>query len=196
MSNLTLVDRQALLFGLLVSTYGEDQKFNVSCNRCGESMEVAANITNNMEITLYSGTENILNMKPVIHLPVSGYDAVLSAPTILDETQFAASKGVKPEVLKKADDYLIIKEIHADAEQVDPKTGEKTTKKIVIDGTFEIYAMFQKLPARDRKVVTNAWTEHFGNYGVFAKISSKCGNCGSETETYINFLGEIFRLCQ
>ena len=110
--NITMADREALIYGLIIASYGETQDFSITCPACGKNYEIKnASLTENVEIKLYNNNESMIEKKVTITLPVSKYNAVLKMPTLYDERLFASSKGVGSDVLRKADDYIIVKSL-------------------------------------------------------------------------------------
>lgn len=190
---LTVTDRETILYGMLIASYGENQKFTIQCPSCGNIYDVDGSLTDNAEIKLYEGKEELLKKNTTITLPISKYKAVLTIPTIRDEKSFTASKGISQDVVKKADSYLICKELQAPSSTT-KENGEVDVKYFSIDNIFEIYAKMRELPARDRKTLTDSWTENYGSYGVTVKIPALCPVCTTRTESTLSMLGELFRL--
>lgn len=192
--NLSITDRLSILYGIIIASYGEDQEFNIQCSNCGYVYETKASLTTNANISLYTGKEDLLRKNPIIDLPVSKYKAVLCIPTLQDEKAFALSKGVSQEVIRKADDYIVVKELHLPSTTI--KDGEEKTKWVVVDNIFEIYSRIRDLPTRDRKSIYRQWREIYSDYGIEVKIPSLCPQCTYRTTTPVNILGELFRLSQ
>lgn len=190
--NLSMVDRVALMYGLIIATYGETQKMNLTCPACDKSFEINANLTANTEVKLYQGKENFIDKTVQIELPASKYKVVLKVPTLYDEKTFSLAKGVSKELMNKIDDYLIIKQLIVPAiETLD--NGEKVEKEMVINNILEIYTTICKLPARDRRFIYESWNDIFGGYGVNVSIPTICPDCGRETKIQLNVVEELFR---
>lgn len=193
MKNLTLADREALLYGLIIASYGEDQEFNVTCSACSKTFQEKANLTQNIDIKVYKDKEPILQKKVDVELPISKSIATLQMPTLWDEYVFANSKGVSPDVLRKADDYLAVKSLQMPA--INEKDPEKP-KMLIIDSVFEIYAYMRNMSARDRKTIYKSWNQHFGDYGIKVAVPTLCPYCGNRGELFISMINELFRLSQ
>lgn len=193
MKNLTLVDREALIYGLVISSYGEEQEFNITCSVCSKTFTQKANLTQNTDVNLYEGKEPLLKKEIKITLPVSKYEVTLQMPTLWDEYVFANSRGVSPEVLRKADDYLIVKQL--DIPAVNNKEPEKL-QTLHINNIFEIYSYMRNLPARDRRIIYDSWKDTYGEYGIKVIVSTQCPHCGNRSEMFINMISELFRLSQ
>jgi len=193
MKSLTLADREALIYGLVVASYGEEQDFNVTCSVCSKTFTEKANLTQNVDIKIYQDKGAIIQKKVDVELPISKAIATLQMPTLWDEYIFANSKGVSPDVLRKADDYLTVKTLKILAK--DEKEPEKT-KYLIIDNVFEIYAYMRTMSARDRKTIYKEWNTVFGDCGVRVHIPTLCPHCGNRGEMFINMVNELFRLSQ
>lgn len=193
MKSLTLADREALIYGLVVASYGEEQDFNVTCSVCSKTFIEKANLTQNVDIKIYQDKGAIIQKKVDVELPISKAIATLQMPTLWDEYIFANSKGVSPDVLRKADDYLTVKTLKILAK--DEKEPEKT-KYLIIDNVFEIYAYMRTMSARDRKTIYKEWNTVFGDCGVRVNIPTLCPHCGNRGEMFINMINELFRLSQ
>ena len=190
--NLTMVDRTALIYGLIIATYGETQKLSYTCPNCGNRIEVEVNIPENTTVSMYEGNEPIITRRDVIELPVSKYKVVLGVPTLKDEKIFSLSKGVSKEVMNKVDDYLIVKKLIVPGTETSA-TGTELTQEYSIDNIFDIYTTVCQLPARDRKAIYNTWSENFGDYGVKVNIPIVCTACRTENESRMNVVEELFR---
>ncbi len=193
MKNITMADRETLIFGLVVASYGEEQDFNVTCNACSKTFTEKSNLVQNLEINLYNGKEPMLKKDVDVVLPVSKATAVLRMPTLWDEYIFANSKGISQEVIRKADDYLVVKALKLPAK--DSKDPEKNTT-VIMDNVFDIYAQMRSMPARDRKTIYKAWTENFGEYGTKVLIPTLCPHCGNRGEMNVSMISEMFRQSQ
>lgn len=193
--NITVTDRQAILYGILAVTYGEVQDFNITCQSCGHQFDTKADITKNTEIKVYHGKENLIEKKKEFSIPNTNIRAVLHIPTLKDEKDFALSK-VPQDILRKADQYIMIKELHLPSTSIDDKTGEPVTTHLIFENVFEIYSHIRKFSGGWRRQILNAWSEEFGNYGVDSQIEATCPKCTFRNTMPINILGEIFRLSQ
>lgn len=198
--NISLVDREAIVYGILVASYGEEQEFNITCSSCGHMYEIKENITENVEMKMYEGKENLITKNEEVELPISKFKAVLCLPTLYDEREFATSKGVSQDILRKADSYIIVKELHALKKREktpDGKVDEDEDKKyLVVKNVFEIYSFMRNMPARDKTAIRKAWNDAYGDYGLRLKVRGVCPNCGRPEEFPVSLMAELFRLSQ
>lgn len=190
--NLTMVDRVALMFGLLVATYGEDQDMIFTCPDCRKEIKIKGNLPMNSNVKLYEGDENLLDKTVQIELPVSKEKAELKIPSLYDEKAFLLTKNISKEISSKVNEYIIIKKLMLPSTVI----GEDGVKKdtiMVVDNLLEIYSHICKLPARDRKAIYAQWMEIFGGYGITIEIPITCPDCGRETTFQVNVVEELFR---
>lgn len=57
----TLKDREALMFGLYIMTFGEDREFRVICNDCGKERELKVKMTDMFKINPYPASDGMVN---------------------------------------------------------------------------------------------------------------------------------------
>jgi len=57
----TLKDREALMFGLYVMTFGDEREFKVSCDECGTERQLKVKLTNIFRINPYPASDGMLN---------------------------------------------------------------------------------------------------------------------------------------
>ena len=208
--NVSIIDREALLYGILVASYGEEQDFTINCSACDFQYTVKENITENVDIRLYEGRESLIAKTVDVTLPISKYKAVLCLPTLKDEREFATSKGISQEILRRADSYIIIRELHIPQKQIVTKqkpeenienesstnNSEDDKKYLVVKNVFEIYSYLRNLPSRDKIAIRKAWNEAYGNYGINLYVRGTCPNCGKSEENPVSLIAELFRLSQ
>lgn len=192
--NITMADREALVYGLIIATYGEVQEFTFQCPRCGKGANRKVNMTEPVVIKLYEGVERLLEKNPEIELPVSGAKAVLQLPTLLTERVFANSKGVGEDVMRKADDYIIVKKLLLPS--ADQANSDGSPVWFEINTVFEIYSYMRRMPAGDRKFLYQEWARYFGDFGLTLNVPHICPQCDTRTEMYVNMIQELFRISQ
>lgn len=57
----TLRDREALIYGLYVTTFGDSREFSVSCDECGTTRTLKVNMSDMFSITPYPGSDAMKN---------------------------------------------------------------------------------------------------------------------------------------
>lgn len=194
--NLTYRDREALIFGLIVASYGETQKYTYKCPNCEKEFEVEINLAENADVNIYDGGEDLINKEVTIDLPVSKYKAVVKLPSLFESKALYNVKGIDKTVIDKMSEYNIVKKLIVPGFEVDKATGEKIEKNYVVDKLIEIYSTIKKLPARDRKAIQNAVVDMYGKYKLAINIPTTCPNCGHEFETSLDVTQELFRNLQ
>ena len=192
----SMMDRTTILYGILISSYGDEQTFSTTCKNCRKSYEVKGSLSKNINMNMYTGKAPLVQETRTVELPVSKYKAVIGLPTLRDERFYAAIKGVPQDVLRKADSYLIVKKLIRPGYTMDKSSGEEISKEYVIDNIIEIYSNMQSMCPQDRKGINKVWLEEFGVYKVDVVIPSKCPQCDTLNDTYVDFVHELFRLSE
>jgi hypothetical protein len=57
----------------------------------------------------------------------------------------------------------------------------------------DIMAAYATLPARDKKVILDAYKENFGQYKIDLKMTVFCPACGNKEEINIDLVDNFFR---
>lgn len=60
-ANTTLRDREALLYGLYVTTFGDDREFRATCDGCGDERDLKVKMSNMFSITPYPESDAMIN---------------------------------------------------------------------------------------------------------------------------------------
>ena len=194
--NLTGRDREALIFGLVIASYGETQKYSYKCPNCGKEFEVEINLAENADVKIYDGNEDLVNKEITIDLPVSKYQAIVKLPSLWESKNIYNIKGVDKSLLDKMSEFNIVKKMIIPGTEVDKDTGEVKERNYVVDKLLDIYNTIKGLPARDRKAIQNSVIDLYGKYGVNVNVPTVCPSCGHEFETRLDVVQELFRLLQ
>lgn len=194
--NLTYRDREALIFGLIVASYGETQKYSYKCPNCDKEFDVDINLGENTDVKIYNGGEDLINKEVTIDLPVSKYKAVVKLPSLFESKALYNIKGVDKSVIDKMSEYNIVKKLIVPGYEIDTATGNKIEKEYVIDKLIEIYSTIRKLPAKDRKAIQNAVVDMYGKYKLTIEVPTVCPSCGHEFTTSLDVTQELFRNLQ
>ena len=191
--NLTESDRYALMYGVLVSTYGDEIETTVVCRNCGKENKIKVKLSEYMTIEPYKGRENIFDKELEVVLPISKYKAVIKMPTLWDERQVNLLKNIDRDILTKMSLYTMVKKLIIPGSETKPD-GSVVENNYVVDKTVEIYSVINNLPAKDNKTILKAWKDNFDKYKIDFKIDGNCSQCNTEFKQTINIGQELFRL--
>lgn len=186
--NITTLDREALLFGLYVSSYGSDYSVEeYSCHNCQDKPINGLKTINLAELVTeapYEGKPGeILKKRTNIHLDISGIDIVVKLPTIQDEIECGSlSNEFKNQV-------LII-----DNFSVPEKGTDSVDSKQIYYEKENIERMFKSLPVRDRKKIFKNFEKDFLQNRFDIKKELKCNKCGTTNIIRIEIFQEFFRM--
>lgn len=201
-SNVTLKDRDALLYGLYVASYKEIQKYNIICNdiTCKFKNTVNINIEKGLNGKFWDPSEkfefegkeiqrdNITKFRLSLTMPTFGHvTCVIKAPTIKDELSITESDSF------------------SDTEDINERMATAMIDKFIIgalknkpeEETFtqrsNIEKIYKKLPSKDKKYIVSSFNEVFKEYQVYVESIVKCQKCGKEQKVVLNIADEFFR---
>lgn len=186
LKNITLKDRDALLYGLYHITYEEIRNYQVSCNDCNNNFPVTINASKTFNANAYPG-DDILSKKIRVELPVSkGVFATIKQPTLFDEMSLYRELGSRPgSTIETLTEILMIVNFEQDV--------EASKEPIIYKEKNDIFDAFMQLPARDKRKIFRAYTDNFGVYGIDLKMKTVCPKCGAEDVKTIDLVENFFR---
>ncbi len=185
--NVTLKDRDALLYGLYHITYEEVRNYDIRCTSCKKEYPVSIKISNAFSYEGYPGND-VLTKQVRVPLPISkGVTATIKQPTIFDEEEAVKNLSGTPGLsLETISETLILSKFEQDIEsQADPK---------VFTDRGEIIDAYKSLPAKDKRSIYEVYNESFGKYGIDLKMRSFCIHCGHEEVAKIDLVENFFRM--
>ena len=187
LKQITLKDRDALLYGLYHITYEEIRNYDVRCGTCKKEYPITIKASDMFSFTSYPG-DDVLTKRVRVDLPVSkSITAYIKQPTLQDELDalrnLVTLKGTNLDAVTQT---LIVDKFE---EEVEGKT-----KTNVFSDRYEILEAFKTLPARDRRLINKSYIDHFGNYGIELKMKSFCSSCGAEEIITVDLVENFFRM--
>lgn len=200
-SNTTMKDRDALLFGLQVSTYKDAQPFNVRCTNedCGHMNSVKINIEKGLSATFWDPDEitnketgakrgSILDFRKEVPLKVfKGVTCVIRTPTIKDEIQVSEDNTFATDEVRNMQLSLTM----IDKFKIEPNEKVPAGDEIVDRGN--IFDAYNTLTPTDRKIIENAFEETFNKYQITVSSKIKCQRCGTVRNVEIDIAQQFFR---
>jgi hypothetical protein len=190
LNNVTILDRDALLYGLYHVTYKDMQNFDVPCagENCGNKYSVVLDISKAFNMQAYKGKpEEILKKVIKIELKIVKNTSVeITQPTLKTEDQFITDALFQSqENMSIGSEMLpVIKFI-----QYEPNTD----KSVSISERDNIFVGYKSLPAADRKLINKKYMEEFGNYRVKLTMLSVCPKCKHNNENAMDIIQNLFR---
>lgn len=200
-SKTTMKDRDALLFGLYVSTYKDAQPFNVRCTNddCGFMNSVKINIEKGLSATFWDPDEvtnketgakrgSILDFRKEVPLKVfKGVVAVLRTPTIKDEIEVSESNTFASDEARNMQLALTM----IDKFKIEPNEKLPNGDEILDRGN--IYDAYNTLTPTDRKLIETAFEDFFNKYEIKVSSKVKCQRCGTVRDVEIDIAQQFFR---
>ena len=183
----TLKDRDALLYGLYHITYEEVRNYDITCSSCGKTYPVTIKASDTFQFNMYP-TKDVLKKQVKQALPVSkGITAVIKQPSLLDEMNAIKNLSNRPgSSIELITETLIIDKFEQDVTE--------STKPVVYSDRSDILDAYLTLPARDKRVIHEAYNEAFGKYGVDLKMKTFCPHCSAEEDVDIDLVSQFFRM--
>lgn len=185
--NLTLKDRDALLYGLYHITYEEIRNYEIRCKKCKNSYPVTIKASSTFSINVYPEEDNIIEKRVPVPLPLTkGVTAVLKQPTMFDELtaykELAQRPGSKLDIIAET---LIIESFESI-----PKDASSTSS---FSDRVDILDAYMSLPAKDKRVIYEQYMENFGNYKIDLQMKTYCPQCVEEDTVDIDLVDNFFR---
>lgn len=186
LKQVTIKDREVLLYGLYHVTYEEVRNYDIKCSSCAKEYPVTVQISDTFNFNKYPG-KDVLSKKVKVPLPITkGVNAYIKQPSLYDEITAYKSLGSRPgSTLERISQILIIDKF--EQESLEGKT--KTYKDNV-----DILDAFMSLPAKDKRKIHSEYLENFGKYSMELKMQTTCTNCGHTEVVDIDLVEQFFRL--
>ena len=188
LTKLTIIDRDALMYGLYHVTYKDIHNYDVTCSQCETVNSVKVNFLNSFTATIWP-----TDAKPVsdIEIPVKfeiakGISAIIRQPMLNDEIALLKDLTFSSEAIRDLSmQLLVIKRF--DIEQ------EGSNHVDTLEDRENILKGYNQLPPSDKKMINKVYNENFGKYGVDIKSLVKCQKCGNEETISIDLVKQFFR---
>ena len=186
LKNVTLKDRDALLYGLYHITYEEIRNYQVKCTGCSNTYPVTVKASSTFNYNAYPDND-ILTARQKIELPKTpGVFAYIKQPTLFDELHSIRSLGNMPgTTIDLITETLIIDRF----EQV----PEATNTPVMYTDRVDVIDAYMSLPARDKRIIYQTYEDTFGKYGIELKMKSYCPSCSKEDLYNIELVENFFR---
>ncbi len=185
LKNITIKDRDAILYGLYHITYEDIRNYTITCGVCRNQYSATVKASDTFNCNLYTGEKNILDKRVKVDLPASpGVSCIIKQPTLLDEQK--SYKSMMSEDSDVINEILIIDKFEQDIPE--------HKKPIVYDDNKDILDAFLSLPAKSKKVINERYKEEFGKYEISLKMRSVCPKCGTEEKEWIiDLVSQFFK---
>jgi len=186
LENVSMKDRDALLYGLYHITYEEVRNYNVTCGSCGKEYPVTVKVSDIFNFKEYPGND-IFEKREIIELPLTtGVTAVIKQPKLSDELEIINRLGsIVSSNLDAISEVLIIDSFRQDiTEQKEP---------VIYNDQQDVLDAYLTLPAKDKRDIHTRYREVFGQYGIELKMRSNCKYCGYEENIDIDLVTNFFR---
>jgi len=187
LKNVTIKDREALLYGLYHITYEDIRNYDVLCGSCSKRYPITVKASSTFNFNEYPEND-VLTKKIKCDLPMSkGVSAIIKQPTLFDEITSLKNSGVSTKTnLDISTETSIIEQFEQDVEE--------SKNPIIYNEREDIIDAYLSLPAKDKREIFNKYQENFGKYGIELKMLSHCQFCGHEEVINIDLVDNFFRM--
>jgi len=187
LQQVTTKDRDALVFGMYQITYGDEYTFeDYTCANCQKTYSLRAFMSKGFVRSDYKveDGQSILDKRITLELE-TGLQVVLKQITLEDEVNILAATS--------ADDPLT--ELYSKIDKFIYTSGEGQKLELNIKDTPMdfLYGCGQLLP-KHKKLINDAHTKEFNQYGVKVNINYVCPHCGHKENFNLDFVKQFFLL--
>lgn len=185
----TLRDRDALIIGLHLVTYGDIDKYVVTCPKCQFKNEVSVNISNSMSYLLWNDEKNeFIDRRVKVPLKIfKGVSAILKTPSIADEIETnKKTQHMSDQMSRMMMDLIMIDKFIIDPSEQNPDGDEITDRQ-------NILSAYNSLPSKDKSLISNTFRDEFNKYQLQIKSKVFCGSCGDEIDINVDMTQQFFR---
>lgn len=195
LNKLTILDRDALLYGLYHITYEEERVYAVSCSSCNNKQNVTIEASKTFSINQFPG-DKILEKRVNVNLQtIKGYTAVIKQPSLADEINVYKTMLPRPNIkLDVIINSMVIDKFIETGRTKKTPVGEEVSDNSTFENREDVIEGFLQLPAKDRKLIQKAYYDNFGQYCIDLKMRVICPKCGNEDVTSIDLVSQFFRL--
>lgn len=187
LNNITIKDRDALMYGLYHVTYKDIHNYDVTCSACNNINPVKINFLKSMKANLWPNKDSVLKKEVKVPLEIAkSISAIVVQPKLIDESVMIKENAFATDAVRDMYmDLLTIKRFEIDV----PESKAPDT----IEDRENILLGYKQLPSTDRKLIDKAYAENFGIYNLNVQSIVRCQKCGSEEEVIIDLVRQFFR---
>jgi len=190
LEKISVIDRQAILFGLYHITYGEIRNYEVGCESCEKTYSITTNTKDIFSIKL-SADDKLMEKTFPANLEIFSKIVVyVKQPSLKEEfdAMNAYAPNLSGESLAYVENCILIDKIEEFGEDGEILSSYNTLEDIM-DG-------FKTLPSKDKRKIQEVYKEKFGDFSVNLKMKSRCTFCGHEEDLTIDLVSQFFRMVQ
>ena len=189
LKNVTVKDREALMYSILQASDADEQVFDITCPRCGNQESIQVRLSECFSATIWDGEPGeILNVKEKVSVEIGKYNVefTLIVPTLYREKRiymYLGNKQISPILLPLL--YSI--------ELVEFKNKDTNSLEMKAETLTDIESCIRGLPGKTVKRIRNKLIDTFGKYTMDLRYKYICSSCGFETMQDVDLLGALFR---
>lgn len=190
----TLKDRDALVIGLHLISYGDIEKYSVVCDQCEYNNLINVNIAESMNFTAWDKFDekneliDCVSHRHTLPLEIfKGVNAILKIPTMAEEIELnKKAQYMSDKTTTAMMNLLMIDKFTMEPTPKNP-TGETLTDRNVI------LSAYNSLPAKDKALINKTFQEEYDKYKIIVEVTVRCSQCGKERKVVIDLTQQFFR---
>lgn len=188
LNNITIKDRDALMYGLYHVTYKDIHNYDVTCIQCERVNPVKINFLKSFKAEMWpKDAESVMEKEISVNFEIANnITAVIKQPKLIDETNLLKEIAFSTEDVRDLSLQLLIID-RFEMDRPDAKTPAAIRER------DNILKGYKQLPSTDRKLIDKAYEQNFGKYGVDILTKVRCQGCGNEEEVSIDLVRQFFR---
>lgn len=186
LNNITLKDRECLLYALYHVSYEEVRNYDVICPSCEHRHQITVNISDTFNFNPYPKKDILTKRIKVKLSKLKTVSVYLKQPTIGEEVVALKTLGNRPgATIPIITETLTIDKFEEEVEGKGP---------IVYSDRNDILDAYLELPSKDKISIKDAYQENFGKYGIELKVRCVCPSCEEPDDANIDLVQQFFRV--
>ena len=195
LKNVTIKDRDALLYGLYHITYKDVSNYEITCPQCQRKNQISFSLSSIFKMDAWPGAKNEVLEKRV-QVPIQSTDPkaifVIKQPVLLDEKLLLDDMLFQNDkMLEIGMELLIVDHVKVMIPNTDG--SEISTNFAEIKAKDQLIKAYKTLPASDRKLIQKAYMDNFAKYSMDLKVSHTCPGCNFSSDTELDLGTQFFR---
>lgn len=196
LKNVTVKDRDALLYGMYHVTYKEIKDYSIKCPYCNNTHYKSIKTTDITTINPYIGKDILTDRINCLLEDRDNVVVILKQPTLEDERTNLSHLASRPgSVLETVNEISIIESIMEITKT--GKTNDEGDEGVKINNKWsdreDIYDAYGEITSYDKGLINSKYVENFGKYQIDLNFKCKCPKCGNEDSINIDLLEALFR---
>ncbi len=186
LKNITVKDRDCLLYGLYHITYDEIRDYSIRCSRCEKKYDVTIKASDTFNYNPFPENDILIRKLTIPLKLATGVSVIVRQPTLEDEQKAIKSLASPEFTLETVFETLIITKFIQE--------NSESSEIIEYDSRDDIIYAYRSLPSKDKRIIFEEYEKNFGQYGIELKMKGTCVHCSNEEIINIDLVENFFRM--